>query len=202
MPSATTAASTGTTTSSTMTTTVEPSNWFLYLTDDVSLILDGKGQSKWIGMTFEPGTELQGSCSIVWRGKAFVFGGFDHFEHQYQRQISIVNECKLTRKGELPFDMKDGACAQRDNRELFICFESKSYLKTCRRSNGPFEDFTNLPNSTYDHARNQIAANSGELCLLTSLGYSGRNTETRSIRLYIRLRTGFLTYVSLQIESR
>ena len=46
------------------------------------LIIDGKGQSKEIDLTFGPGTEVKDSCSVVWRGKMFIFGGYN-----YKRQI-------------------------------------------------------------------------------------------------------------------
>ena len=126
---------------------------------NVPLIIDGKGQSKEIEFNFQSGTEVRSSCSIVWLGRMFVFGGFN-----YKRQISLVDECKLTKKGELPFDMFLGTCAQRDNREVFICFEDWNYSptwKNCHRSNGPLEAFSQLPSSIYDHRLTRIAVTSG-----------------------------------------
>ena len=139
-------------------------SWILVLNTrhslNVPLIIDGKGQSKEIEFSFGPGTEQIGSCSIVWRGKMFVLGG-----RKYERQISVVDDCKLTKKGELSFDMNTGACAQRDDREVFICFEhwwDSSTNKNCRRSNGPLEAFSKLSKSTYDHRWTSIAAISGK----------------------------------------
>ena len=126
----------------------------------VPLIVDGRGQSKEIRFEFGPGTEVDQSCSIVWRGKMYVFGGKD-----YKRQISAVDGCQLKKKGELTFDMTNGACAQRENNEVFICFENSSDLSTyknCHRSNGPLERFVKLPSSSYDHRSTRIAVTSGE----------------------------------------
>ena len=141
-------------------------SWILVLNTHSSskapLLIDGKGRSKEVEFSFGSGTEQRGSCSIVWRGKMFVFGG-----HKYERQISVVDECKLTKKGELSFDMNTGACAQRDDREVLICFEhwwDSSTNKNCRRSNGPLEYFSKLSKSTYDHRWTSIAAISGKPC--------------------------------------
>ena len=102
-------------------------SWILVLNTrhslNVPLIIDGKGQSKEIEFSFEPGTEVRSSCSIVWLGKMFVFGGYN-----YRRQISVVDECKLTKKGELPFDTTYGACAQRGDQEVFIQRLAKKQL--------------------------------------------------------------------------
>ena len=123
------------------------------------MIIDGTGRSKEIEFSFGAGTQVLNSCSIVWRGQMFVFGGLD-----YRRQISVVEHCQLTKKGRLPFDMRLGACAQRDDVEVFICFENyddESTFKNCRLSAGPLEAFSNLPSSTYDHGSARIAVTSG-----------------------------------------
>ena len=170
----TTSASTFTTTSSTTTATVDLNTWVLVMNTysladhpNIPLLIDGKGQSKEIEFNFASETEVSGSCSIVWLGKMFVFGGYS-----YQRQISVVDGCELKKKGELTFDMYLGACAQRDNQEVYICFELESYLsqtKNCRRSIGPLEAFTKLPSSTYDHRSTRIAVTSGKPGLLFNL---------------------------------
>ena len=92
----------------------------------------------------------------------FVFGGYTT---SHTRQILVVDQCELTKKGELPFEMTRGACAQRDNREVFICFEDvwdESTSKNCHRSTGPLEVFSKLPDSTYDHRQTRIAVTSGK----------------------------------------
>ena len=160
-PSTTTTTS-GTT--NTTTTTAALANWILVLNEfefgNVPLIIDGKKKSKDIEFSKGLWTEVKESCSIVWLGKMFVFGGWE-----YKGQISVVDECRLSNRGKLPFDMYRGACAQRDNREVFICFENywdKSTNKNCHRSIGPLEVFTKLPSSTYDHRSTRIAVTTGK----------------------------------------
>ena len=131
------------------------------------MIIDGRGKSKEIGFKYGSGTEVFNSCSIVWRGQMVVFGG-----DKYRRQISVVEECKLTKIGKLAFPMKNGACAQRDDVEIFICFENRkdsSTWKNCRRSTGPLETFSKLPSSNYDHRSTRIAVTSGKLWKLSTL---------------------------------
>ena len=92
-----------------------------------------------------------------------VFGG-DYFVES-ERQISVLDECKLTKKGELPFDFFGGACAQRDDAEIFLCFtdvRDDSTYKNCHRSTGPLETFSKLPRSNYEHAGTRTAVTSGE----------------------------------------
>ena len=52
--------------------------WILVLDtlSNVPLKIDGKGQSEKIRFTFEKGTQVYYSCSLVWLGKMFVFGGW------------------------------------------------------------------------------------------------------------------------------
>ena len=78
------------------------------------LVIDGKGKSKDIRFRVGAQTEAHASCSIIWHGDMFIFGGYDN-----RRQISQVDGCKLTRVGQLPFKMRYGACAQRENEEIF-----------------------------------------------------------------------------------
>ena len=143
--------------------TMKMGSWILVLNNkkpsNVPMIIDGKGRSKEIGFAYGPETQARQSCSIIWHGQMFLFGGYPN-----KRQISVVDGCQLTKKGELPFKMNVGACAQRDNAEIFICFEvwdDESTWKNCRRSTGPLESFSKLPSSTYKHRSTRIAVNSG-----------------------------------------
>ena len=98
-------------------------SWILvlstYSSSNVPLIMDGNGQHKEIGFSYGADTEVYHSCSITWHGTMYIFGGSSE-----KRQISVVDQCKLTKIGELPFDMNLGACSQRDNGQMFICFEN------------------------------------------------------------------------------
>ena len=120
-----------------------------------ALILDGKGKSRNIKFNFEGNTSARPSCSVVWQGMMFMYGGPFH-----NKQISVVEECKLKRVGTLEFRMDTGGCAQRNNAEIFICFNHNEY-KTCRRSVDPLGSFTKLPESTYGHGEIRIAVTSG-----------------------------------------
>ena len=161
----TTATTQTTTTSTTVaTTTADLKTWILVLntrsSSNVPLIIDGRGSSKEIDFVYEENTMVNGICSIFWHGQMYLFGGYHN-----ERQISLVDRCRLTRIGNLSFDMRYGACAQREDFEIFICFEhvddTRTY-KNCRLSTGPLENFSNLPNSTYDHGNTRIAVTSGK----------------------------------------
>ena len=157
-----------TTVPSTTTTTADLKTWILVLntrkSENKPLIIDGNGQSKEIGFIYGTGTEVASACSVIWRGEMYVFGGYTH-----QRQISMVDQCQLTRIGDLPFNMYHGACAQRNDQEVFICFEvfnEPSTSKNCYLANGPLDNFSSLPNSTYEHSNTRIAVNSGKSLLV------------------------------------
>ena len=131
-----------------------------------SLVIDAEGQSKEIGFNLGNKTELFGSCPVFWQGKLYLFGGGIR-----SWQISVVDNCQLTFIKQLPFYMYQGACAQRDNTELFICFRSPWNSQTtrrCYRSNGPLDSFSQLPKSTYHHGLTRIAVMSGKLDCLTN----------------------------------
>ena len=141
--------------------------WILVLDtqneSNVPVIIDGRGESKEIEFDYKSRTQANGACSIIWHGKMYLFGGYSN-----RRQISVVDGCKLKKKGILPFKMNVGVCAQRDNVEIFICFQyaKKKHgetWKTCLRSIGPLEPFSRLPSSTYNHRRTSIAVTSGKL---------------------------------------
>ena len=129
--------------------------WFLVLhSDRNNPVIDGKGIEKTV-IDVEFG-DFYGSCSILWRGQTYIFEG---------RRISVVDQCKVKVKGQLEFDMRYGTCAQRDNEEVFICFESvneSEEAKNCRRAIGPLESFIKFPNSTYHHELSPIAVTSGK----------------------------------------
>ena len=147
-----------------------PFEWtltFILSKDKIPLIIDGKGQSREIELSFDTKYSYWGLCSIAWRGKAYIFGGF-----RRARQISVVDNCKLTNIGELLFDMIHGACTQRNDTEVFICFENyadSATSKNCRRATDPNGIFEDLPRSAHDHAQTQIAATSGQLLTVSLL---------------------------------
>ena len=161
-----TTATTQTTTTSTtvITTTADLKTWILVLntwsSSNKPLIIDGQGHSKEIGFVYNSYTEAYGSCSVIWRGNMFIFGGLSH-----KRQISMVDQCQLKRVGDLPFDMVFGACAQRNDQQVYICFEvfnDSSTGKNCHVSSGPLENFSSLPSSSYERRNTRIAVTNGK----------------------------------------
>ena len=71
-----------------------------------------------------------GSCSTVINGKSIIFGGYSR--SPFTNQISLVEDCRLTRIGSLPFGFSGGACNTYQNSdgrsEALLCFglEGKS----------------------------------------------------------------------------
>ena len=132
-------------------------------TSAVPLVIDGKGQSRKTGIKFIGDTEAHASCSVVWKGKMYLFGGTNH-----NYQISVVDQCqvKLIDKHKLEFYMDHGACAQRHDAEVFICFEDFNQddkCKNCYRSKSPFKKFKKMPSTSYNHGGTHIAVTSGKL---------------------------------------
>ena len=82
------------------------------------------------------------------------------------------NETTVLKHFILCQSLNKGACAQRNNREVFLCFEDyddSSTWKNCHRSTGPLEVFSRLPNSNYDHRSTRIAVTSGKPSLVLNL---------------------------------
>ena len=70
------------------------------------------------GFEFGTDTEVYYSCSITWKGAFYVFGGVSE-----KTQISVVDDCKLTRVGTLPFELYRGACTNVNDQEFYLCFD-------------------------------------------------------------------------------
>ena len=155
-----------TTTVASTTTTIPSRDWILVLNTMSSsrtpLIIDGTGESEEIDFTLDSNTEVGASCSIVWKSKMYIFGGSN-----YKRQISAVENCKLAAVGQLNFDMVFGACASRDDEQVFICFPEYDLKenKICRVSNGPLDEFNVITSSNFAHGNTRIATNDGKWTL-------------------------------------
>ena len=76
-----------------------------------------------VEFSFSDQTGSYGSCSTVINGKSIIFGGF---RSSFQNQISLVENCRLTRIGTLPFPFHYGACNTFQNSdrisEALLCF--------------------------------------------------------------------------------
>ena len=75
-----------------------------------------------VEFSFSDQTGSWGSCSTVINGKSFIFGGYDLLSSQ----ISLVEDCRLTRIGSLPVSFSMGACNTFQNSdgisEALLCF--------------------------------------------------------------------------------
>ena len=103
-------------------------------------------------------TEAYKSCSINWQNQLFIFGGSSE-----KRQISQLSGYKLKRIGDLLFDLDKGACGVMGNK-LFLCF-SYDDGRRCRRSNSPFEQFSEVALSAYWHRNIQATCSDSKLLL-------------------------------------
>ena len=123
----------------------------------------------------------------------YIFGG-----QYYPKQISVVDGCKVRKlRSKLDFDMNAGACAQRHNAEIFICFYREDWTgedeyghgayENCQRATGPLEKFSRLPNSTFEHNDARIAVTSGKPYCIRNFDESENGSDSYSIfRLHDR----------------
>ena len=109
------------------------------------------------GFEYGTGTEVDGSCSITWKGAFYIFGGDSE-----KTQISVVDDCKLTRVGTLPFALKFGACTNVNDQEFYLCFDLNNPCK-CYKGTEPDGSFSSIADSLESHKYTRIANNQGEL---------------------------------------
>ena len=123
------------------------------------VITDSNGKVEFAGedFDFEFGhqTEVDGSCSVTYRGDFYVFGG-----SYLDRQISKLEGCSLKRIGDLDFDFQVGGCAAVNEESIYLCFRRYDY-KRCFFGTDPVGTFHNVTESHFNHARTRVAANDG-----------------------------------------
>ena len=117
-----------------------------------ALLVDAEGRNDPITMSFGEETEFYDSCSVTYRNRFYVFGGYNNMQ-----QISEVTECELRRIGTLGFDHNDGACSNVDDREIYLCFHRYD-TSQCRSAVDPLGMFTKIAPSTYYHKFARTAA--------------------------------------------
>ena len=111
---------------------------------------------KQLDFEFGYDTEVDRSCSLLWKNQYYVFGGWAK-----TRQVSMVNGNRLERKGILDFNHFRGACTLLNQLTIVLCFD-RDAEKVCRQSNNPLGSFTRLPDSKDDHEYIQIASFDGK----------------------------------------
>ena len=106
-------------------------------------------------------TQVYYSCSITWRNKHFVFGGYNE-----KKQISQLIGCELKRVGSLAFDHFFGACTTVGDNLIYLCFNYASGdYKKCRMATSPIGQFEEINASTYNHHYVRIAASDCKLMI-------------------------------------
>ena len=117
--------------------------------------INPRGGYEKLDFSFGQGTQVDESCSLQWRNQYYVFGGDDR-----ERQVSIVNNCGLERKGTLSFDFYGGACTVLNTQTIVLCFGDEMDL--CRHADNPLGSFTKLKKSRYDHRYTKIVSYDGK----------------------------------------
>jgi len=81
-------------------------------------------------------TDIYLSCSARLNGEYYVFGGNQRTPYtDFTKQISKINDCRLKRVGDLPFDFEYGACGTYEvssEERVMLCFDMNEQRK-CRR---------------------------------------------------------------------
>ena len=122
------------------------------------MMTDLDGRAAPANFTFgEHSTEVNESCSVLFKGIAYIFGGSNQ-----KQQISRVENCQLRRVGGLDFDFKDGACAATASK-IYLCFRADMDFKSCQTGNDPTGIFEHIAESNFEHQYTRIAAGPSEI---------------------------------------
>ena len=114
-----------------------------------------------IGFEFDSNTDVHQSCSVIFKGTMYVFGGAK--EHRQIAQVT-TKDCGLKRIGNLPFDFVQGACTVIEGDEIILCFDTKQndQGRVCRIDKNPTGSLDKISQeSNHYHYRAKIAANKG-----------------------------------------
>ena len=122
--------------------------------------LSGKTETNF-GFTYEGGATVNTGCSLLWQNTYYMFGGYDN-----KYQIARLDDCQLTKIGDLSFSFWYGGCATVDDK-VYLCFSNKQAEEhdVCRFSLSPIGAFELTANSIYKHMGIKIAAYESELNL-------------------------------------
>ena len=122
---------------------------------NIPLLLDFAGDVEVINFTFGENTEVEASCSTVYRGEQLIIGGWNERnqvfsifiifnewrDNTWLVQISAVSGCGLQRKGDLGFSFRYGTCstfnAPNQDENVLLCFDMDNQ-SSCRHFNGDF----------------------------------------------------------------
>ena len=120
--------------------------------------LDMSGGHKRLKFTFRSKTEIDSSCSVLFRGQVYIYGGWIE-----KNQISQVSGCSVKRIGTLPFIFFSGACTSIRSKYIMLCFDLwQEEGKVCRMSQNPTGLFTKTTESNTYHFSTNIVSNGGK----------------------------------------
>ena len=124
-----------------------------------ALLIDSKGRQEVLScFSQDDKSEAYSSCSVIWNNQMYIYGGLNNV-----RQISKLNQYRLQRVGELPFDFSGGACTNMAGRKLFLCFDSLNNIKQCYWSANPLADFHEVQQASYAHSQTRISSSECKL---------------------------------------
>ena len=103
-------------------------------------------------------TDAVGSCSFSWQNKMHIFGGDSE-----PRQISRLDNYRLKRIGDLPFNNLYGTCTTMTPEFIFMCFNwGQNDDKRCRRATDPLGNFTDIVLSHHQHIWTQASTSNSK----------------------------------------
>ena len=119
--------------------------------------LSGKDERDF-GFVFEGGATVHTGCSLLWQSTYYMFGGYGN-----KNQIARLDNCQLTKIGDLSFQFSYGGCTTADNK-IHLCFNDNSAeYDVCRSSLSPTGAFEITVKSTYKHLGVKIASHESKL---------------------------------------
>ena len=120
---------------------------------------DGRKDEKFY-FYYEAETSVLRSCSLVWENKPYIFGG----SGPSMRQISRLDNCKLSRVGTLDFNFEEGGCANTGDRRFYLCFSKhESGLNKCHYASDISQVTTMAAQSLHNHGYTRIASSDSNL---------------------------------------
>ena len=140
------------------------------------IVIDVNGREDYdFELEFGDGTEAWESCSIVWQGEMFLYGGWKN-----RNQISKLSNCKVERLGDLPFRHRRGGCAVTETGQVYLCFHYHSD-KLCYQADEPLGEFASIGNSTYGHRATRMAIGNDEVVVVGGADPNHPFTEVMNI---------------------
>jgi hypothetical protein len=133
---------------------VQPSSVLIlntYLSSSTPILTDLNGRADQADFVYEEQTAVEDSCSVVFNGHAYIYGGSTE-----RRQVSVIDNSRLKRLASLDFDFSWGACTATTD-SIYLCFHQYD-ARTCRMGHSPTGAFDLISHSNVDHKSIQVSA--------------------------------------------